>query len=82
MGEPAGEWDQRIDELLPYQVSAGVLAATGSPAVKFIRCLPALRNREVTGEVVESPQSLVLDQAANRMPTIKALMVATLGTRP
>jgi ornithine carbamoyltransferase len=99
MGEPPEEWDQRIDELLPYQVNAGVLAATGNPAVKFMHCLPALHNREteigqqlydkrglealeVTDEVFESPQSVVFDQAANRMPTIKALMVATLGTRP
>jgi ornithine carbamoyltransferase len=99
MGEPPEDWDQRIDELLPYQVNAGVLAATGNPAVKFMHCLPALHNREtevgrqlydkrgldaleVTDEVFESPQSVVFEQAANRMPTIKALMVATLGTRP
>jgi ornithine carbamoyltransferase len=99
MGDPPGEWDQRIDLLIPYQVNAGVLAATGNPAVRFLHCLPALHNREtevgrqiydkrgltaleVTDEVFESPQSLVFDQAANRMHTIKALMVATLGTRP
>ena len=35
---------------------------------------------EVTEEVFESPQSVVFDQAANRMPTIKAVMVATIGT--
>jgi ornithine carbamoyltransferase len=46
MGEPAGEWDQRIDQLIPYQVNAAVLAATGNPAVKFMHCLPALHNRE------------------------------------
>ena len=97
MGEPAGEWDKRIDELLPYQVNAEVMAATGNPRVKFMHCLPALHNREtevgrqiyerrgldaleVTDEVFESPQSVVFDQAANRMPTIKAVMIATLGT--
>ena len=97
MGEPAGEWDKRIDQLLPYQVNAGVMAATGNPRVKFMHCLPALHNREtevgrqiyerrgldaleVTDEVFESPQSVVFDQAANRMPTIKAVMIATLGT--
>jgi ornithine carbamoyltransferase len=46
MGEPPGEWDERIDQLLPYQVNARVLAATGNPAVKFMHCLPALHNRE------------------------------------
>jgi ornithine carbamoyltransferase len=99
MGEPAGHWDTRIDELLPYQVNADVLAATGNPAVKFMHCLPALHNREtevgrqiygkrgldaleVTDDVFESPASVVFDQAENRMHTIKAVMVATLGPRP
>jgi ornithine carbamoyltransferase len=96
MGEPAAEWDQRIDQLIPYQVNADVMAATGNPGVRFMHCLPALHNREtevgrqiydkrglealeVTDEVFESPQSVVFDQAANRMHTIKALMVATIG---
>jgi ornithine carbamoyltransferase len=96
MGEPASEWDKRIDELIGYQVNAGVLAAADNPAVKFMHCLPALHNREtevgrqiydkrglaaleVTDEVFESPQSVVFDQAANRIHTIKALMVATIG---
>ncbi len=46
MGEPAAEWDARIDQLLPYQVNEAVLAATGNPDVKFLHCLPALHNRE------------------------------------
>src|ERR1035441_7803948 len=46
MGEPAGEWDKRIDLLLDYQVNSAVLAATGNPSVKFMHCLPALHNRE------------------------------------
>ncbi len=45
MGEPPEKWDQRIDQLLPYQVNAAVLAATGNPAVRFMHCLPALHNR-------------------------------------
>jgi ornithine carbamoyltransferase len=96
MGEPPEQWDARIDALLPYQVNAGVLAATGNPAVKFMHCLPALhdtgtavgrqiRDRrgldalEVTDEVFESAASVVFDQAENRLHTIKALMVATIG---
>jgi ornithine carbamoyltransferase len=96
MGEPADEWNRRIDELIGYQVNGGVLAATGNPNVKFMHCLPALHNRqttigqqiydkrglealEVTDEVFESPHSVVFEQAANRMHTIKAVMVATLG---
>jgi ornithine carbamoyltransferase len=46
MGEPAQEWDARIDALLPYQVNAAAMAATGNPAVKFMHCLPALHNTE------------------------------------
>ena len=97
MGEPAGEWDRRIDLLLPYQVNSELMAATGNPSVKFLHCLPALHNLdtevgrqihdkrgltalEVTEEVFESGASIVFDQAENRMHTIKALMVATIGT--
>jgi ornithine carbamoyltransferase len=46
MGEPPGDWGERIDLLLPYQVNAGLMAATGNPAVKFMHCLPALHNRD------------------------------------
>ncbi len=96
MGEPADQWDRRIDLLLPYQVNAGLIAATGNPAVKFMHCLPALHDTrtvigrrlhesrgldalEVTDEVFESPASIVFDQAENRLHTIKALMIATVG---
>jgi ornithine carbamoyltransferase len=44
MGEPETEWDTRIDLLLPYQVNAEIMAATGNPAVKFMHCLPALHD--------------------------------------
>jgi ornithine carbamoyltransferase len=99
MGEPKSQWDDRIELLLPYQVNAKMLAATGNPAVKFMHCLPALHNREtaigqevsarrgldaleVTDEVFESSASIVFDQAENRLHTIKALMIATIGDAP
>ncbi|MCL6668047.1 ornithine carbamoyltransferase [Streptomyces panaciradicis] len=44
MGEPADTWRERIDLLLPYQVTAKTLAATGNPDVRFIHCLPALHD--------------------------------------
>ncbi len=46
MGEPADEWDARIDLLLPYQVNGAVMAATGNPAAKFLHCLPALHDAD------------------------------------
>jgi ornithine carbamoyltransferase len=46
MGEPAADWGERIDLLLPYQVNKDLLAATGNPAVKFMHCLPALHNTD------------------------------------
>ncbi|MEU7987767.1 ornithine carbamoyltransferase [Streptosporangium canum] len=96
MGEPKEVWDERIKLLMPYQVNAEVVKATGNPEVKFMHCLPAFHNREtrvgedlfektgydaleVTEELFESPRSIVFDQAENRLHTIKAIMVATLG---
>jgi ornithine carbamoyltransferase len=46
MGEPEDQWDTRIDQLLPYQVNAAVMNATGNPGVKFLHCLPALHSRD------------------------------------
>lgn len=95
MGEPDEVWEERIKLLMPYQVNAAVMKATGNPDVKFMHCLPAFHDEgtrvaqdikrkfgiaelEVTDEVFESPASIVFDEAANRMPTIKAVMVATM----
>jgi len=99
MGEPVEAWTERIDLLLPYQVTTEMLVATGNPDVKFMHCLPAFHDRgtevgeelfrstgltalEVTDEVFESTASIVFDQAENRMHTIKAVMVASLGDLP
>jgi len=96
MGEPKEVWDERIKQLLPYQVNAKMIERTGNPRVKFMHCLPSFHNRqtklgeelyqksgldglEVTDDVFESERSIVFDQAENRMHTIKAVMVATLG---
>ncbi|MEU1289874.1 ornithine carbamoyltransferase [Kitasatospora sp. NPDC005856] len=98
MGEDHAQWPERIARLLPYQVNAKTMAATGKADTAFLHCLPALHDRrtdlgaelaaehgldglEVTDEVFESPASLVFDQAENRMHTIKAVLVATLGRK-
>ncbi len=94
MGEPDQVWQERIDDLLPYQVNGKVMSIAGSQC-RFMHCLPAfhdlnttigrqvydkfgLEALEVTDEVFEGPQSLVFDEAENRMHTIKAVMAATL----
>lgn len=95
MGEPDEVWAERIAELSPYQVNAGVMQNADENAI-FLHCLPAFHDlktkigaemgerfgiteMEVTDEVFESPQSLVFEEAENRMHTIKAVMAATLG---
>ena len=94
MGEPDEVWKQRIDDLLPYQVNGAVLANAGPqcrfmhclPAFhdlnttigKNIYEKFGLTAMEVTDEVFESSQSIVFDEAENRMHTIKAVMAATL----
>ena len=94
MGEPMEIWEQRIKELSPYQVNAKVMAAAKPTAIfmhclpafhdlnttigkemgaKFHR-----DSMEVSDDVFSSPQSVVFDEAENRMHTIKAVMLATL----
>ena len=98
MGEPAEVWKQRIKLLLPYQVNADLMAASGNPRVRFMHCLPAFHNletevgremherfgldaMEVTEDVFESPAGIQFEQAENRVHSIKALLVATLGSQ-
>ena len=94
MGEPDQVWETRIQDLLPYRVTADVMRKAGPDAV-FMHCLPSFHDlnttigksifekfgldcMEVTDEVFEGPQSIVFDEAENRMHTIKAVMAATL----
>ena len=94
MGEPDSVWAERIRLLTPYQVNAKVMSMT-APGAIFMHCLPSFHDfdttmaksqmelgydiREVTDEVFLSPNSKVFDEAENRMHTIKAVMVATIG---
>jgi ornithine carbamoyltransferase len=77
-----GEEDKlkdRIALLRPYQVNSELMSATGLRESIFLHCLPAVKGNEVTEEVFESTQSKVFDEAENRLHTIKAVMVATIG---
>ena len=94
MGEPDEVWAQRIADRSPYQVNAKLMAAAKPTAVfmhclpafhdlnttigKQIHDKYGLDAMEVTDEVFESSQSIVFDEAENRMHTIKAVMAATL----
>lgn len=70
---------ERVEILKDYQVNEALMKATGNEKAIFMHCLPAVRGYEVTHEVLEGSQSVVFDEAENRMHTIKAVMVATLG---
>ncbi len=77
MGEE-DKLSQRIKLLQPYQVDARAMAKTGKPSTIFLHCLPAVRENEVTSEVLEGPNSRVWDQSENRKHTTKAVLLATL----
>ncbi|MBR6825636.1 MAG: ornithine carbamoyltransferase [Oscillospiraceae bacterium] len=95
MGEPMAAWEERLNIMLPYQVNAKLMANAGEQAVfmhclpafhdlntgigKEIGERFGLEALEVTDEVFESKQSIVFDEAENRMHTIKAVLLATLG---
>ena len=70
---------ERIELLRPYQVNTELMKKTGKESTIFMHCLPAVKGYEVTEDVFESAKSVVFDEAENRMHTIKAVMVATLG---
>ena len=94
MGEEA-EIPNRVRLLTPFKVTKELMEATGNPDCIFMHCLPSFHDfettmaseqkalgydiREVTDEVFLSPASKVFDEAENRMHTIKAVMVATIG---
>jgi ornithine carbamoyltransferase len=90
MGEEA-KLAERVALLKPYKVTPELMAATGRRDAIFLHCLPAFHNLEtevarqfpdvceVADEVFDGPRSRVFDEAENRLHTIKAVMVATLG---
>ncbi len=95
MGEPEEVWDERINKLLPYQVNSEVMNNAKEKAIfmhclpsyhdlkttigKQVCEKYGLTALEVTDEVFEGKQSVVFDEAENRMHSIKAIILATLG---
>jgi len=94
MGEES-QIPERVKILTPFKVTMDLLKSTGNDDVIFMHCLPAFHDfetkmakeqrelgfdiREVTDEVFRSRHSVVFDEAENRMHTIKAVLVATMG---
>ena len=74
---PAEELEARIADLKPFQVNAAVMEQADSDAI-FMNCLPALRGYEQTAEVIDGAQSVVFDQAENRLHIQKAIMLYLL----
>ena len=72
------EQEHRLKVFEPYQVNAKVMAMADKDAV-FMHCLPARRGYEVTDEVIDSAQSVVYDQAENRLHVQKAILSKVLG---
>ena len=70
---------ERIAMLSPYQVNHDLFAKTKKDTTILLHCLPAVKGKEVTEELFEQFAEVVFDEAENRMHTIKAVMVATLG---
>lgn len=70
---------ERVALLKPYQVNRSLMEKTGKDTTIVMHCLPAVKGNEVTEEVFEENADVIFDEAENRMHTIKAVMVATLG---
>lgn len=70
---------ERVALLKPYQVNDQMFAKTKKESTILLHCLPAVKGNEVTEELFERFATVVFDEAENRMHTIKAVMVATLG---
>ena len=76
MGQAGG--DVHIAAMRPYQVDVGLMAAA-QPGAVFMHCLPAHRGEEVTDAVIDSPQSVVWDEAENRIHAQKSVLRWALG---
>ena len=73
-----GEEDERKENFRDYQINKELLAAARKDAI-VMHCLPAHRDEEITSDVIDSPQSVVFDQAENRLHVQKAVLVTLLG---
>ena len=73
-GIPESEEEKRKEAFMPYQVTSSIMNAAKSDTI-FMNCLPAMREYEQTADVIDGPQSVVFDQAENRLHIQKAIML-------
>ena len=74
------ETEKRARDFADYQVNSAVLKLAKPDAI-FLHCLPAHRGSEVTDEVMDGPQSVVFDEAENRLHAQKAVLALLMGAR-
>ncbi|MCD6522799.1 MAG: ornithine carbamoyltransferase [Candidatus Diapherotrites archaeon] len=77
-GIPVEELEERARKLKPYQVNQHIMSLAKPDAI-FMNCLPAMRGYEQTADVIDGPQSVVFDEAENRLHAQKAIMLFLLG---
>lgn len=70
--------EQKLKVFMPYQVNAKLFSLAKKDAM-FLHCLPAYRGCEVTGEIIDGPNSAVFDEAENRLHVQKAVMAMVMG---
>lgn len=75
---PPEQRPERLALFMPYQVNSALMAHAAPDAI-FMNCLPAMRGEEQTSEVIDGPQSVVFDEAENRLHIQKAIMLRLLG---
>jgi len=76
---PEDQKSDRIELFMPYQVNKDLLSLSNPDAI-FMNCLPATRGCEQTADVIDGPQSIVFDQAENRLHAQKAVMLSLVNT--
>ena len=77
VGVAQTKYERRKKVFMPYQLNAGLLEKY-APNAKIMHCMPCHVGYEITRDAIDSPNSIIFDQAENRLHTAKALMALTM----